>query len=740
MLRYGKMTTRTIGLFGALLGVVACVVPAATAVDHIATIEHSQTITRILQQSDLSFADEETVVSLGWLACSADGQKVALIVSTCGVLSDDPACWHLYVMNADGTGLVDLTSKLPDSGLGGLRYAQMNYNGSKLFFVSPLFGTNHSYYVCDVATGGTCNVAVANVINSDFRKPYTLNDAGTRLWFKHDDQTDGECDTVGLYRADVGGAPVQVMGLDDLPGTCNVNNLKFLGASDAGRVLMQWQPDNSCSHCQSMYIAGDTAPTKRPNEDITYVWENQDLPHRVISADGSAALYCRNRITGTGTFYDLQLVNLNTGAASTVVDRNTSVQTLSRDGAFCRFNATGNSYSLLEIATSAVHDTLVSLTNLAVPSGTSLITDITDDNQRWFTANGEQYAKVHRIDMNPGEDGYAQAPQVTQIAFGSPVILNDDVMRVLTKVTVSDAQGLADIDAVYVMSLGDYGREVAEWYGFFRTPLGFGGDSSAGTAVDDGTDGDFAAGDGVFTCNTMRTRSSSEFYAHYTDMPIEVPIRVIVKDKSDNYTMVDTRLAVTNDDTNLVPAIIVDPQFHDFGNVAIGSSATKTITVTNGGTRELAITNIALAGSDAFTLDLDGGTRPAAGSQVTIYGSDSRTMIVTFQPTGTDPVTATLTVESNASTSPTEATYRGTGTTDAGDTGDGTGENGTGGDGTGGDGTGGGGTGGDGTGGGGTGGGLAPVAAAPCPFASTTLVSMAIVGLLLTGRGRRKSR
>ena len=63
------------------------------------------------------------------------------------------------------------------------------------------------------------------------------------------------------------------------------------------------------------------------------------------------------------------------------------------------------------------------------------------------------------------------------------------------------------------------------------------------------------AGDGVFTFDRLYTRAYSDFWAQYADrgFPLEVPIRVIVKDKSDNYTFADAQLLVTDDPADIPP-------------------------------------------------------------------------------------------------------------------------------------------------------------------------------------------
>jgi len=511
-----------------------------------AEIGYTQTLTHILSRSDLNLTGSQVAVTS--IACSADGSKVALLVSTCGALSEDFDCWHVYFMNGDGSGRVELTSGLPD-GLGGLSFVQLNYDGSRLFLVSPLFGSVHSYYVCNTATGAW-QVAVADVNGVGGRsRAFSLDRDGTRLYFAHDDLVNGECSTLGLYTASIGGTPTKILGLDQLPDSCNPNKMRFLGGGDNGVLIFTWFGD-SCSKCTSMYVA--SGPAKRPNEATDYVWDLQNLPNRLITANGASALYYTITYpAGGGTEYNFSLVDLDTGAQTTIAERAISMPTLSRNGEYVRFEAVGNRSTLYEIATGDMADTLSYFTPVPAADGV-LITDITDDDQRWFVDLWDQQDLIYRVDIEPDAGDYGAVPRVLGVVFGAPAILNDDTTPMTVYVTVSDPQGLDNIEYVRVISLGEYGREGAEWYTFFRTPLGFGGDSSSGDATDDGTNGDVTAGDGTYTLDFMRARSASQFYEHYTDMPIDAPIRILVKDKDGNYALADTLLRVTNDPNDLV--------------------------------------------------------------------------------------------------------------------------------------------------------------------------------------------
>jgi hypothetical protein len=160
---------------------------------------------------------------------------------------------------------------------------------------------------------------------------------------------------------------------------------------------------------------------------------------------------------------------------------------------------------------------------------------------------------VYRYEINHDQTGGGpgDCPNVVRIGFSHNALLNDETMKITAHVTVADPQGLGDIDWVRMTSLIDYGRETAPWDEKGRAPLSSGGDPGDAQLSDTGPAGelgDEVAGDGVYTFDGFKTRSYSSFWAHYASagFPIKVPMRVIVKDKSDNYAIVDTQLTVTN--------------------------------------------------------------------------------------------------------------------------------------------------------------------------------------------------
>ncbi len=97
----------------------------------------------------------------------------------------------------------------------------------------------------------------------------------------------------------------------------------------------------------------------------------------------------------------------------------------------------------------------------------------------------------------------------------------------------------------------------------------------------------------------------------------------------------------------------VSPNSLSFGNATVGSSSTKTVTITNTGTANLVISAINITGS-AFTV-------PGVSLPLTVAAGASYTANVVFSPTSVGTVNGSASVVSNLSSSPTVVTLSGTG-------------------------------------------------------------------------------
>ena len=104
-------------------------------------------------------------------------------------------------------------------------------------------------------------------------------------------------------------------------------------------------------------------------------------------------------------------------------------------------------------------------------------------------------------------------------------------------------------------------------------------------------------------------------------------------------------------------AIEISPSSVSFGNVTMGQSATKTVTLTNTGTEALSVSGIAVAGA--------GFTASGPHLPVSLAAGQSTSISAVFKPTAGAADTGTITITSNAAGSPSLVALSGTGTTGA---------------------------------------------------------------------------
>ena len=91
-----------------------------------------------------------------------------------------------------------------------------------------------------------------------------------------------------------------------------------------------------------------------------------------------------------------------------------------------------------------------------------------------------------------------------------------------------------------------------------------------------------------------------------------------------------------------VPDIAVTPVSWDFGNVAVGSTSSKTFIVSNTGSADLNVTSTSLVGTNADQFSITGG-----GGGYTLTPGTTRDVVVSYAPQSTGPMNATLRLMSN---------------------------------------------------------------------------------------------
>lgn len=496
----------------------------AGAATYPAPIKYKQTMVRILAESQVS----------GWLApngrhfremaVSADGTKIGFTVKLDSFIDK-----HTYLANADGSGdPVDITGTLP-GGMNPKDVASlvMNDPGTRLFFRD--YPTGNIYYF-DTTPPYSSHTALLGAAWVDGRKPYTLDQAGNTLYLKHQVAPEGIW-RVGLYSCPVGGAPSIIFNIDEITHTVDYN-LRYLGSGKFGPPLFfTFDADYWSGNDFFMYKTG---PVRLPDETHQYIWDEQDLPNTIVSADGGKILYA---IKDGSNPKQLHLVDAATGAKKFIIQTGGGFDwpTLAADASLARISNGSYKATRIDLNTLAQRDTASYWFGEYGSIGASAgLSDLTQDKRYYFLASktSANNAAIHRIDMAPTD--FSQAPNITNLAFNQPYLPFDDTKFITITAQLSDAKGLANLHWVKMMPLWD-GVEARE--GEIYQTLWFG----AADLYDDGTHGDQVAGDGIYTNNTITVQKWCTFY---NNLPKKPGLRLIAKNLDNHYTIADTEILV----------------------------------------------------------------------------------------------------------------------------------------------------------------------------------------------------
>lgn len=522
--------------------------------DYSAPIEYRQTMVRVLQESDV----------LGWpvgyttssryphdVVVSANGSKVGFIVKL-NVYSDR----HIYVMNADGSGLVDLTGNLP-SGVG-FGTLQINDDGSRLFFWD--YGNGNIYYF-DTSPPYACHPAYKpDSFWLGSKRSYSLNSDGTVIYLKHF-WNEGVVSHYGLCSTVVG-SNVLVPAVDVLsltPEKTADYDLQFLDAArNGGKLLLTYYPDYWHDSREVMWQSSPLQPI--PSEWHNNLWDNSSTSLQtchIINADGSRALYSYQ---DTNALPELHLLDLGTGD-KTLLARMVSgfdflqFPTISPDGSIARWSSSGYNSTRTVIATGDLRDTFSTRFPEASSIGAGNLSDITADNRYYYMSSDPGPSSyIHRVDMAPAVS--APAPDIASISFGQSQLLFGDNTPVSVTVHVSDPKGVDNILSVQIHTLVD-GREFP--YGQVYEPLTYSNPL-------------LNAGNGVFT-GTVFPATYSNFYSTYP-LPRPVGVRVVARNKDEHYALADTLITVQPLILNPVTTVTNASTQLIGGTVATGATVT----------------------------------------------------------------------------------------------------------------------------------------------------------------------
>lgn len=533
-------------------------------------IEYQQAVTKILKRGDISWgnkADNYYKFS-NIVMASADGSKV-LFTGKCEFC--DKAEVRPFLVNPDGSGLKDISDMLPSditSRWFGWNNMTICDDGSKVFFravVETGYYDDEYLYVYDVASGIT-RLAIEmddgfSPFGSNWR--FRINETGTRVYM---DKYDAGWDETlqkhkkGLFYADTGSTRQWYFDIDELScqSQCgNMNMFNLMGVSvQNDRAFFQWnsdynKTDGSNQHIRLYYT--DLSGNHIALSDEHYLIYDGDW-RGISDTKGDTVIYCY--IHEYGTPRKLAVVDV---ASKTLKDvawtkgLNGFKAHMSRSGEYVLVNGEygdGGTYyqTMLDLESGTSRDTW-SYYMMSRWGGTS---NITKDDRYYFYTIDENDANsgLYRIDTRTtGDDN---APYINSIKFSAPALLDQEDTKISVQVEISDPQGINNIEWVTLLPLID-GQEDPSWP-MGRAPLAFpSGDPGSIRLYDDGTHGDSAAGDGIYTFDSISTRKDGRdgdgwntWYQHYT-LPADLGIRVIVKDKENNYTIADTTLRITDD-------------------------------------------------------------------------------------------------------------------------------------------------------------------------------------------------
>jgi hypothetical protein len=94
-----------------------------------------------------------------------------------------------------------------------------------------------------------------------------------------------------------------------------------------------------------------------------------------------------------------------------------------------------------------------------------------------------------------------------------------------------------------------------------------------------------------------------------------------------------------------VSALTANPASISFGDVALGGDSTQNSALTNTGSGDVTVSGVTASGPAFMVSGVPGGT--------TLSSGQSAVLTVTFKPTSSGNATGTITISSNAATSPT---------------------------------------------------------------------------------------
>jgi hypothetical protein len=531
-------------------------------------IEHKQANTVILDREDLKGwpADAPNSDDRQFTGVTVSGGGTKVLFSACAYYTASGTECRPFVVDSNGTGLQDGSAVFPADlvsrswGWGNLR---INDAGSR-FFVKV---QRYEYLVINEMQvnyfdipAGTVGRAQTDGFYPDGAWWFNINATGSRFYEGEYDNGPSE----GFWYTNFGGSKTLIFDVASLPCDpasilCDSLNLSaFLGSSAQNdRTFFSWTHKflgNAHADNRAAMWVSDLSGNKHQltSDEHYWVWEGDW--RGVSNGAGTKALY--GRVHTSGDPYQLFVVDVATGTEQLVTwspsVSNYPVTFMTRSGRYVF--ARGESgdagfhyHTLIDLSKGGERDTW----SYYLPPSWEVSNITNDDRYYYVTAPppGSSYGQLlYRVDTAATTVAdFTQAPNLTAIECTAPALIHADGVTVAFTAQVTDAQGLSNIDWVNLSVLVD-GREEPPWP-MGREPLAFPtGDPGATLMYDDGTHGDAVAGDGIFTFDAVATRKGdyegfNTWYSHFS-LPHDVGIRIIAKDKDENFTIADTRLTI----------------------------------------------------------------------------------------------------------------------------------------------------------------------------------------------------
>lgn len=626
-----------------------------------ANIEYQQAVSKILKRGDISWGDKsDAYYKFASVAASADGSTI-LFTGKCEFCS--PAEVRPFLVDPDGSNLRDISDMLPSditNRWSAWRNMTISDDGSKVFFRAAVeagyYDKEYLYFYEPESSSTQLAVDVDggfSPFGSGWR--FRIDQYGDKVYL--DEHSASWNSGKGLYYANTGQGHQWYFDVEDLPCNSYCGNLNMFGllggSTQNNRAFFKWNSDygatdGSNRHTGLYYTDLSGIPVRLSQEEHYSIYDGD--PRGISDTQGNTVIYRYTHEYPPGYPKNLAVVDVASKTSRDVAwtnGLNGFSAHLSRSGRYVLVNGEygkGGTYyhTLIDLESDKSRDTW-SYYMMSRWGSTSNLTE--DDRYFFYTIDDtDDISGLYRIDTQTEGDDIA--PYIHSIEFSQPALLDEDGSTISVQVKLSSPSGLDTIDWVKLLPLKQ-GQEDPE-YDMAREPLAFPhGDPGSTLLYDDATHGDAVEGDGIFTFDSIATRREgysrdedgfNSWYFH-NPLPADVGIRVIARDKENNYAIADTTLQITDttlpvtDDPFDIPLtlentmILTDSSMATIGSGKIffvyGNNDDNQVTIESSGMAKL----INFPGGNQITIQSDSSNFKVFRSGTTINISSNDTVL-----------------------------------------------------------------------------------------------------------------